>query len=204
MRTRTVWTIVACIILVPALLLGTGAEWLFGFSQLLYNPIRYRVATSLELVDHGTVRRSTVNSDCWAFVSTRGMIRGVQKSRRGEDNHVVLGDGSILLLPDLDPCRWIETKPAPGTSYAIAPAARGSPPPAGTIELRPGEAWRFDSAIDPASVTIYQLTELFGQEHDELQIKSATLSAVEAARENEFVYALEQRFPWFRDVPRGD
>jgi hypothetical protein len=205
MRTRTVWTIIACIILVPLLLIGIGAEWLFGFSQLLYKPVRYRVATAVDVVDRGVLRRNIANSDCWAYVSTRGVFRGLGKSRRGEDNHVLLGDGSILILPDLDPCRWVETRPAPGTSYVLAPAPRGGlPQPAGTAELRPAETWRFDSAVDPASVTIYQLTELFQQEHDELQIKSAMISAVGAGRENDVGYALEDRFPWFRDVPRGD
>src|SRR5437870_4964791 len=125
MRTRTVWTLIGCLVLIPLLLVALGAEWLFGLSQLLYKPFRYRVATSVEVVDHGRVLRSIVNSDCWAFVSTRGIVRGVQKSRRGEDNHLGLGDGSILILPDLDPCRWVDGKPALGASYALAPTARG-------------------------------------------------------------------------------
>src|SRR5262249_8519347 len=140
----------------------------------------YRVATSVDVVDHGAMLRSVVNSDCWAFVSTRGIVRGVQKSRRGEDNHLVLGDGSILILPDFDPCRWVEARPAPGMSYRLEPTARGplSLSPAGETgrgreslaELRPGEAWRFDSTLDPKSVTIYALTGLFGHSEDGLEI----------------------------------
>src|SRR5262245_4352363 len=170
MRPRTIWIIVACIILLPALLLVIAAEWLFGVTELLYKPIRYRVATSVELIDHSTLRRSVANSDCWALVATRGMVRGIRKSRKGEDNHAVLGDGSILILPDLDPCRWIDAKPAPGTSYVLMPpnapislsppSGRGSGTAQSTAELRPGEAWRFDSVNDPTSVTIYQLTAL--------------------------------------------
>src|SRR5262249_10701469 len=158
----------------------------------------YRVATSVEVVDQGRTLRSVVNSDCWAFVSTRGIVRGVQKSRRGEDNHFVLGDGSILILPDLDPCRWVDAKPAPGTSYRLAPAAHGN----GLAELRPGEDWRFDNTRDPTQVTIYALTELFGQEQDGLEIRSAAISGVERGRDNEVAFTLEDRFPWFRDVPR--
>jgi len=212
MRTRTVWILVGCFVSIPLLLVGIGAEWLFGLSQLLYKPARYRVATSVDVVDHGTMLRSAVNSDCWAFVSTRGIVRGVQKSRRGEDNHLVLGDGSILILPDLDPCRWVDAKPASGTSYRLEPAARRplSLSPAQRVEeaperlagLRPGEAWRFDSTVDPTSVTIYALTGLFGHSEDGLEISSATISVVAGGRDHEVAFALEDRFPWFRDVPR--
>jgi hypothetical protein len=201
MRTRTVWILVACIILIPLLLLAIGAEWLLGWSQLLYKPVRYRVATTVEVLDHGRTVRSVVNSDCWGFVSTRGIVQGVQKSRRGEDNHVVLGDGSILILSDLDPCRWVEVRPALGSSHAIVPAGSGGAAlPPGAVELRPGQAWRFDNAAEPTSMTIYDLPALFTLGSDGVQITSATIAAVAPGPATEVTYTLENQFPWFRDA----
>jgi hypothetical protein len=200
MRKRTIWTLVGAAAAIPLVMVAVGIEWLLGPSQLLYKPVRYRVATSVDVGDHGRIVRSVVHSDCWAFASTRGVVRGVRKSRTGEDNHLVLGDRSVLILPDLDPCRWVDAAPAVGTMVALAPTGRASRS-AGSGDLWAGEAWRFDHARDPQSVTIYDLPALFGSSSDGLQIMSATVAAVAERRDNAF--ALEDSFAWLREVPRG-
>ncbi|MCC6775878.1 MAG: hypothetical protein IT537_04445 [Hyphomicrobiales bacterium] len=173
-----------------------AVEWTFGLSQQLFGSVRYRVTTSVTLGDHGRVRQSAVSSDCWALATSRGVRQGVRKSRIGEDNHYTLGDGSVLILSDLDPCRWVAHAPPVGTTLVLAPDGGGR----GT--LRPeGEAWRFDNAREPTMVTIYDLTALFTQPSDGLLINAASLT-VEAASKD-VTFTLEQRLPWLRAVPHG-
>ena len=194
MYRRTIWALIAG--LVPLVAAAIGAEWLLGLSERLINPVRYRVEAVVDIGDHGRIVRSSAVSDCWALVTTRGMVRGVRKSRRGEDGHALLGDGSILLLSDLDPCRWVDTVPAVGTTLALAPGSTGPG------VLRPGEAWRFDDPADPRSVTIYDLPRLLGAPSDGLLVRSAALAVVGPGRD--VAFTLESRFSWLRGVPRGD
>jgi hypothetical protein len=201
MRRRTFWKLLGGALLVLTIIAAIAVEWTFGLSQLLFGPVGYRVAASVTLGDHGRVRQSVVTSDCWALAATRGVRRGVRKSRRGEDNHFVLGDGSVLVLSDLDPCRWVDREPAVGTTVALVADDQSGAPQA--VPLRPGgEAWRFDHALDPGSVTIYDLAALFTAPSDGLMINAASLSVVSGR--GELAFALEQRLPWLRTVPRGN
>jgi hypothetical protein len=201
MRRRTFWKLFGGALLILLLVAAIAVEWIFGLSELLYRPVSYRVTASVELGDHGRMRRSAVTSDCWALVATRGVRRGVRKSRRGEDNHFVLGDGSVLVLSELDPCRWVERVPPVGTTVALVDADSGAGAP--SVPLRAGgEALRFDNAFEPTTVTIYDLTALFTRPSDGLVVDAASLTVV-AAR-TEVMFTLEERLPWLRAVPGGN
>ena len=143
MRRETFWTLVGGMLGALLIITVIAVEWTFGLSQQLFGSVRYRVTASVTLGDHGRVRQSVVSSDCWALATSRGVRQGVRKSRLGEDNHYALGDGSVLILSDLDPCRWVARAPPVSTTLVLAPDGNGR----GT--LRPdGEAWRFDHARD--------------------------------------------------------
>jgi len=196
MRRRTIWTLAGGVAAVLIIAGAVVAEWLLGLSQRVLNPVRYRVETRLEVGDHGRIVRSAFVSDCWALVATRGVVQGVRKSRRGEDGHVLLADGSILLLSDLDPCRWVDRVPAVDTTLTLAPGSTG--PGA----LRPGEAWRFDNVAQPRTVTVYDLPRLFGKSSDGIGIRSAAVAVVAPPRD--VAFTLEGQFGWLRAVPRGN
>ena len=204
MRTRTISIIVAAVLLTPIVLIALGIELLFGVSQSLF-AVRYRIAATVEVADGDRLVRNVVHNDCRGFYSTRGIVQGAQQSRRGEDNHVVLQDGSILMLPNLEPCRWIEPKPAPGTSFVLDPLipgyAKGAP---GHAKLWAKEAWRFDNVDEPSRVAVHDLPWLFQHGSGGLKIERATTTVVASGRQTPVAFELEDRFPWLRKVQHPD
>ncbi len=201
MRRRTFWKLFGGALLALLLVAAIAVEWIFGLSQLLYRPVSYRVTAQRRAGrswPHATQRRHQRLLGARDHPRVR---RGVRKSRRGEDNHFVLGDGSVLVCPSLDPCRWVERVPPVGTTLALVDADSGAGAP--SVPLRAGgEAWRFDNAFEPTTVTIYDLTALFTRPSDGLVVDAASLTVV-AAR-TEVMFTLEERLPWLRAVPRGD
>ncbi len=173
---------------------------LFGLSDTA----RYRVATDVVL-DDGSVRlTSRTYSDCMVSIVTGGIAPGWHGQRRGEDNHFVLHDGSLLVIRTLLPCRWANPLPPVGTSVALHPHDPDGADAKGDKGLfyRAQALW-FDDVHDPRRMVLYDVPSLFGLGADGLDIRSASATRVGGWEGGWSVpRSLERDFPWYRDAPR--
>lgn len=165
---------------------------------------RYRVATDVVLDDGSARLTSRTYSDCKVAIVKGGIAPGWHGQRRGEDNHFVLHNGSLLVVRTLLPCRWANPLPPVGTSLALHP----NDPEADRTKQGKGVFYRaqalwFDNVHDPRRMRIYDVPALFGLGADGLDIRSATTTRVGGWEGGWSVpRSLERDFPWYRDAPR--
>ncbi len=211
MRAKRVWIGGAAFLVLVAVLLIFRLEVGYIVSGLFLgtdNP--YRVAGAVEVADRHQVRKSVVFNDCESFeVNTWNTGRYTALIRRGEDNHIVLGDKSILVFIDLEPCQARGERPVIGATYVLDPLlpaeAEARAEQGGRVKLWASFAWRFDSTEDPKTVTVYDFPGLFRSGDDGLKIEQVVATIVDAeAAETAIGYTLEKAFPWFADVPRAE
>jgi hypothetical protein len=121
-------------------------------------PRRYAVESSVDFIQpDGSVARQTLVVNCSIVDASDAIIPSIGATESGDAHWQANADGSILIVGDLSPCRWVQGPPV-GTS---APAQ-----PSWILATFTGvTSYRFDNATSPTRVEELSTVELLDPSH---------------------------------------